>query len=106
MYLELSIARDFTPTPGVRRREQGPNSAQEFAEEHLIPMYIKAKKQGVNLYLDLDGGSGYASCFLDEAFSLLCRTLATKKVLKNMIIKSDEEPYLIEEIKEYIQHSF
>ena len=61
------------------------------------------------LYVDLDGGYGYGSSFLEEAFGGLVRKLkeTNKKSLKNIldivVIISNEEPAQIEKIQNYIK---
>ena len=56
--------------------------------------------------VDLDGAMGYSSSFLEEAFGGLIRAGFTKECLnKLLVIKSDNEPSLIEEINQYIKES-
>ena len=49
----------------------------------------------------LDGGYGYATSFLEEAFGGLAREMRNSKI-KDIIIISEEEPQLISKIQQYI----
>jgi hypothetical protein len=51
----------------------------------------------------LDGTAGYATSFLEAAFGGLAREFGKDTVLDCLKFKSDEEPYLIDEIKGYIK---
>ena len=55
--------------------------------------------------IDLDGGYGYGSSFLEEAFGGLIRDLDEdyKQALEIIQIKSNDEPSLIEDITKYIE---
>ena len=57
------------------------------------------------LKIDLDGGYGYGSSFLEEAFGGLIRDLDEdyKQALEIIQIKSNDEPSLIEDITKYIK---
>ena len=97
-----NIARDYSKIPGGRYVEDGPYSGQDFREKLLLPKFQKAKQQGETLQVNLDGGYGYGSSFLDEAFGGLARVLKDPNIMKIDII-SDEEPELISQIRKYIE---
>lgn len=104
--IKIHIATDFSETPGARKREQGQYSAEEFFDNVFFPRYQEAIANAQKLHIDLDGTYGYASSFLEEVFGGLARKQKEKNILANIIIKSDEEPYLIDEIKEYIKRAY
>jgi hypothetical protein len=100
--LLLSIANEFSETPGPRSRVEGDFSGELFLEELLLPRYAQALAQKTALTIDLDGTEGYATSFLESAFGGLARSYEPEQVLKTINFKSEDEPYLIEEIKKYI----
>lgn len=102
--MELIVAKEFTETPGARYIADGDHSGEEFRDKFLVPKIARARYLGEKLLINLDGGYGYATCFLEEAFGGLIRIHHfTKKELDEIIsFKSDEEPYLIEDIENYM----
>lgn len=98
----IKISTDFSRTPGARYRSDGPFSGEDFYIKILKPRFESATKNGSKLTIDLDGTYGYATSFLSEAFYTLASDFTPKIVLENLEIVSKEEPYLIDEIKEYI----
>ena len=100
--LTLSIADEFTRTPGPRFRNEGKFSGEEFREEILEKRFQEARSSGAKLQIDLDGGYGYAPSFLEEAFGGLARIHGTSAVAGTLMFKSDEEPGLITDILKYI----
>jgi hypothetical protein len=101
----LSVAKEFTDTPGPRSREEGEHSGQEFLDTLLKPKFQQAISQGTKLLVDLDQTEGYATSFLEAAFGGLAREFGAETVLQHIEFKSDDEPYLIEEIKRYISEA-
>ena len=102
----LSVAKEFSTVPGSRWREEGPFSAEEFLDELLQPRFREAEQAGESLLVDLDGGSGYATSFLEEAFGGLARRLSSpQRVLRVLKFKSDEEPYLCDDVKRYVEEA-
>lgn len=99
--ITINIAKDYTKTPGGRFSSEGPFSGQDFREKILKPKFLEAKANNDDLTVILDGGYGYATSFLEEAFGGLGRELNDSR-LENIIIISEEEPHLIKKIKEYI----
>ncbi|EGR1040972.1 STAS-like domain-containing protein [Vibrio cholerae] len=91
---------DRYPCPGPRYKRLGPASGQEFRESWLS----KELRRSSELTVDLDGTVGYGSSFLEEAFGGLIREdHFPQEVVLGIRFISNEEPELIEEIKEYIQ---
>ena len=98
----LHVATDFTPTPGPRTRAEGLFSAEEFLQKQLLDRFDQAVESGQKLLIDLDGGYGYSTSFLEEAFGGLARRRGVELVLEHIEFKSEDEAYLIEDIKRYI----
>jgi STAS-like domain of unknown function (DUF4325) len=101
-FIGLSVAKDFSETPGPRSRDEGDFSGQQFLEEHLLPQFIKALQENKKLVVDLDGTEGYATSFLESSFGGLARKYDPAEVLRLINFKSDDEPFLIQEIIKYI----
>lgn len=68
---EISIARDFSRTPGGRFRRHGPFSGEEFRERVLLPT-LAARAPDI-VQITFDGVAGLPSSFLEEAFGGLVR---------------------------------
>lgn len=98
----ISIAKDFSETPGGRYRKDGSDSGEEFREDVLIPEFDQLSS-GEKLTIDLDGGYGYPVSFLEEAFGGLARRNGSKTVLERLNFIANEEPTLVGQIKEYIR---
>ncbi len=101
--IEINVARDFSMTPGGRYTKDGAFSGEEFREKFLKPKFEMAIKNSEQLTINLDGGYGYGSSFLEESFGGLARQLGDRRLLNIMII-SEEEPDLVERINEYIRN--
>lgn len=100
--MEINIAVDYSKTPGGRFKKEGPKSGEDFRIQKLEPAYKIAKDKGEKLTVVLDGGYGYATSFLEEAFGGLARDLKDPDILKIITIISEEEPALVEKIRSYI----
>jgi len=101
----VRIASEFSETPGPRSRDEGDYSGQQFLEEILKPRFEEAKNTKQKLIVDLDGTDGYATSFLESAFGGLARIYESREILETMAFKSNEEPYLEMEIKQYIKEA-
>lgn len=101
----INIATQFSEVPGPRSRDEGPDSGQEFLETLLLPAFREAVENKGKVYINLDGTEGYATSFLESSFGGLARMYNPEQVLQILEFKSDEEPYLIEEIKIYIREA-
>ncbi len=101
--MKISICKDFSETPGARYKSEGPFSGEEFRESLLKPSFLKVKDTDEPLIIDFDGGYGYPTSFLEEAFGGLAREFSPKSILNKLQFISNDEPYLIEEVKSYIQ---
>ncbi len=100
--LHLSIAKDYSTTPGGRARKDGMYSAEQFYDEHLHGAMYKAIQDNVKLIIDLDGTAGLAGSFLDEAFGRLS-IYFNDVAINRIVFVSNEEPHLIDDIKSYIK---
>lgn len=96
----VSVAKDFTKTPGGRYRAEGEHSGEEFREEILAPKYAEALKRGTILVVDLDGVAGYATSFLEESFGGLVRALKAR--ISPHLRLVTENPIRLKEVLEYI----
>lgn len=101
--ITINIAQDFTDTPGPRYQKDGQFSGEEFRNKILEPKFLEAKSSKQKLIIDLDGGYGYPSSFLEEAFGGLARLYEIKEVLSVLEFISTEEPLLEKRIKLYIE---
>lgn len=97
----INISEDYTRTPGGRFIKEGPFSGEDFREKILKPAFLNALQNRESLTVILDGGFGYGSSFLEEAFGGLARETKNRSVLCISIV-SNEEPRLIQDIKQYI----
>ena len=98
----IKISSEFSETPGARYRNEGKCSGEEFREDLLKKKYIEARNKGEKLTIDFDGGYGYPTSFLEEAFGGLARIYGSVEVLNILDFISLDEPALIDEVKEYI----
>lgn len=100
--ITINIAKDYSKTPGGRFQTGGEFSGEDFRQRVLQPKFLAAKENNEELTVILDGGYGYATSFLEEAFGGLARELKDASI-QNIVIVSEEEPALIGKIKQYIK---
>lgn len=100
--ITINVAQDYTKTPGGRHIVDGDYSGEDFREKVLKPAFIRAKQENDALEINLDGGYGYGSSFLDEAFGGLAREMKDPEI-RNIKVVSDEEPELVARIARYIE---
>ena len=100
----LKIAKEFSTTPGPRHESEGPFSGEIFRKNTLAPLVKKAINENQILTIDLDGTEGYGTSFLEEAFGGLIRSehISFKALEEHLNYISIEEPYLIDDIHEYL----
>ncbi|MGB8030858.1 MAG: STAS-like domain-containing protein [Terracidiphilus sp.] len=103
MAITLSVAKDFSETPGPRSREEGEFSGDEFRDNFLKPAFVQARDSRQRLVVDLDGVVGYATSFLEAAFGGLAREFGPCAVLETVELVCSDEPSLVEEVKRYIE---
>lgn len=101
----LKVSTDFSDIPGPRYIREGLYSGEDFRERLLLPRLQKCIEDGDVLQVDLDGTQGYGTSFLEEAFGGLIREdqLSFTVVFEHISFVSDEEPYLIDDIWEYLR---
>lgn len=108
--MEINVVKEYTDKPGARYESQGSNSGEKFRDEILYPKFIEAINNNEELSIDLDGGYGYGSSFLEETFGGLVRRLKKekndnyKKVNQIIKIKSNDNNTWIEKINQYIEN--
>lgn len=97
---QISVAEDFSRTPGPRYIKQGNNSGEKFREKLLVP----ALDQFDTIVVNLDGTAGYGSSFIDEAFGGLIREhkMSARDIWARIKIISDEEPELKSDVEDAI----
>lgn len=90
----VSVAKDFSKTPGPRFARQGAWSGEAFRR-----LLVRALNEHGSISIVLDGTRGFGSSFLDEAFGGLVRVegLSKKEVLQRVEIVSEEDPSYREE---------
>lgn len=99
----LKISEDYSETPGGRYIKEGKFSGEDFRNTHLIPKIKECQKSNEKLIIDLDGGYGYSTGFLEESFGGLIREGYRKEDLSILSFISNEEPDLINTILTYIE---
>jgi hypothetical protein len=103
--VELNIVREFTDTPGPRKRSEGDHSGEEFLSDFLRPRFLAARNAMSKLCVNLDGAVGYPTSFLEEAFGGLARAFGREAVEQTLEITCNDEPYLEEQIRKYIREA-
>ena len=85
----ISVARDFSRTPGPRYVRQGNWSGEKFRR-----LLVEKLRRCETLIIDLDGTRGYGSSFIDEAFGGLIRegVLSRDEAMTRLEFRSDQDP--------------
>ena len=98
----INIAREYSEFPVGRYYEDGPETGQEFRDKFLV----EPLRAGMPLTIELSGGDGYGSSFLDEAFGGIVRLLKLTpeqaERLLTFVADDEEDETFITEIKGYI----
>lgn len=97
----IHIAKDFSPTPGGRFEKDGPASGEEFRKSLLEPLFVDPQNLEYVTVI-LDGASGYATSFLEEAFGGLVRKYEALRVEDYIKFISEDEPLLADEVSQYM----
>lgn len=100
--IEYNIAKEYSQIPGPRYVREGKFSGEDFRNTVLLPLINKAKQQNDKITIILDGGYGYPTSFLEEAFGGVIRATNDRSILGLLEFVSVEEPALIDEIKLYM----
>ena len=101
----VNIAKDFSRTPGPRYIEEGDYSGESFVKDFFKPIFDKAISLNQKIHINLDGTLGYGTSFLEEVFGGLTREYGKEKVINILSFVSNEEPYLVDDIMEYIDEA-
>lgn len=102
----IIIAKEFSDSVGGRYREEGDYSGQEFRENLLEPRLKETIEKNDTLLVDFDGGYGYPTSFLEEAFGGLVRNGFKKHlILKVLKFKSDDNQRIINRVTTYIMEA-
>ena len=101
----INISTEYTNTPMARYRDEGPFSGEDFRETLLKPKFIEATEKGEKLIINLDGCYGYPTSFIKEAFGGLSRLYGSKNVLNIIEFISEDEPSIVDKIKNYIRQA-
>jgi len=98
---KILISKQFSKTPFGRYASDGPNSAERFRKECLVPAFLNATAP---VEVDFDGISlAIGSSFLEEAFGGLVRKEGIDKdKLKKLLIVKSELPFYKQQISRFI----
>ncbi len=104
MKSDFFIAKEFGKTPSARIEEEGKLSGREL-RNILIPMIRQSLSDGQRFTIDMDGTAGYGTSFLEEVFGGLIRIagFSLHDLEMCLIIKSNEDPDLVDEVWEDIR---
>ncbi|EKY6639855.1 STAS-like domain-containing protein [Escherichia coli] len=100
----IVIAKQFSKTPFGRYTSDGPNSAERFRRDFLVPAF---KASDEKIIVDFRGiALGVGSSFLEEAFGGLVRKegVAKSDVKTRLEIKSDM-PFYQEQISKFVDQA-
>lgn len=97
----ISIALQFSPTVGFRFKDEGPDSGEEFRVKILEPLFVDPLNNEL-IEVNFDGGAGYPTSFLEEAFGGLARKFGKKRCIQRLKFVSTVDPLLIDEVFSYI----
>lgn len=98
---KIMISKEFSITPFGRYVTDGPNSAERFRKECLVPAF---RSHPGPIEVDFNGiALAIGPSFLEEAFGGLIRKegIPKDKVQKNLIVKSDM-PFYKQQIARFI----
>lgn len=99
------FVKDFSIVPGSRELDEGKkaHSGEEFRNVYLEPEFKKIIDKDSKIIVNLDGTIGYGTSWLEEVFGGLARKYGSEMVKNKLEFISEEEPYLIDDINEYIK---
>jgi STAS-like domain of unknown function (DUF4325) len=100
---KINISQNFSAIPLGRFPSDSDYNGETFREKWLLP----ALKKNKSIEIILDGTEGYGSSFLEEAFGGLVRVhnFSASDLLSRLSFTSLEDPTLIDEISDYINHA-
>ena len=100
MEVKIKVARDFSSAVGGRYIKDGAMSGESFRVNILEPIF-KMFPREKDIVIDFDGGYGYPSSWIEEAFGGLVRAMGYD-MRDDITFISNQEPDLPEEIEEYM----
>lgn len=102
MTIKIHVAKEFSPEPAGRFVSDGRYSGESFREKHLHP----ALDTGNVVQVLMDGGEGYGSSFLEEAFGGLVRKgyFTIEELRERLEVESNDDS-LVMEVWDYIDHA-
>lgn len=97
--IQLKIAEDFADVPGLRYRDDGPNSGEAFLEDLLRDKFEEALSKKVKLEVNFDGIYTLPSSFVSASFGKLSLEKGSELLIKNMNFISEENNLRTEKVK-------
>lgn len=91
---------DFTTIPGPRRRISGDNSAEEFFEDYVLPIFTEHKK--ANYIIDFSGTWGYGPSFTSQLGILIVDKLG-KDAISRVSGLATDDPEVVERFKRQME---
>ncbi len=89
----------YTEFPGLRHCSISDFSGEDYYHNILNEAFFLATQNKEILTINLDNTAGFAPSFLDETFGNLIYDFGIDLVQKNIKLISEDEPYLINLIK-------
>lgn len=103
----IVLVKDFSRTPGSRELDEGKraHTGEDFRDNFLEPAFKTVLNTNQKLIVNLDGTIGYGTSWLEEVFGGLARKYGNELVYSKLDFVSNEEPYLVDDILEYIKNA-
>ena len=100
--MKINVTNDFSEVTGLRYCSISDKSGEEFYHTLLNEKFKEAvdKKEKLEVILDGTGDDGYSPSFIDEAFGNLVYDFGKDLVNKYLIVISESEPYIKDQIKD------
>lgn len=99
---KITIADDFSNTPGGRWKRLGPDSGEEFYDTVLLQKYEDAVEAGEKLHIHLDGVKSFPYSFLDQSFGELARQKGADRVNEVVCFHTSLFNWVVDYIKKEI----
>lgn len=98
----INIAKDYSQVLGGRLIIHGDFSGEDFYNKILFEKFLAAQKEGVKLYIELDGTKGYPSSFLDQSFGELARNYGVEVVRSTIVFSTKVFQWIVDYINKEI----
>lgn len=89
--MQIDFSKEFTDAPGGRFKTDGSYSGELFYETLLLPRFEESLKNNEKLIVNMDNVYGVPASFASQAFGTLSQKFGSKKVLDNIVIKTNIE---------------